>query len=191
LRCPLRSPVRWSEAPPKGSYRAGHPYGLDRQCTDVPDSERGRPIAKVRVRLRPETAIWLPVFAVSVAEQTPPVDSLTNRRTVAALAARIKREISIGAFSYRTYFQDSPRMAQPNRLRWNKSFGYSQSCLTAPSDVRAAPDAFSCLRVNVVIPRSKSTLQTGWDAIRHPVLGTENTGEQRRQIRIDIKRGPM
>ena len=45
-------------------------------------------------------------------EQTALPDTPTNRRTLEALANRIKREMAKGTFQYRTFFPDSPRAAQ-------------------------------------------------------------------------------
>ena len=68
-----------------------------------------------KVRVRPETGNLYLDFGfrgVRCREQTALVDSPANRRIVEGLAARVKKEIAKGTFSYRAFFPDSPRVAQ-------------------------------------------------------------------------------
>ena len=67
------------------------------------------------VRRRPETGCLFLDFryrSVRCREQTTLQDTAANRRTLEALANRIKREMAKGTFDYRAFFPDSPRASQ-------------------------------------------------------------------------------
>lgn len=67
-----------------------------------------------KVRVRPETGNLYLDFSyrgVRCREQTALPDTPQNRKTLEALATRIKRDLAKGLFQYRTYFPDSPRAA--------------------------------------------------------------------------------
>jgi len=67
------------------------------------------------VRRRPETGCLFLDFryrSVRCREQTTLQDTAANRRTLEALANRIKREMAKGTFNYRAFFPDSPRASQ-------------------------------------------------------------------------------
>lgn len=64
------------------------------------------------VRVRPETGNLYLDFSyrgVRCREQTALPNTHQNRKTLEALATRIKRDLAKGQFHYRTYFPDSPR----------------------------------------------------------------------------------
>lgn len=72
-----------------------------------------------KVRVRPETGhlfLDFHVRGVRCREQTSLPDTPVNRRTVEALAARIRRETAKGTFEYRTFFPNSPRAGQFDNL---------------------------------------------------------------------------
>ncbi|WP_296282088.1 DUF3596 domain-containing protein [Pseudoxanthomonas sp.] len=67
------------------------------------------------VRCRPETGCLFIDFryrGVRCREQTTLQDTNSNRRTLEALANRIKREMAKGTFNYRAFFPDSARANQ-------------------------------------------------------------------------------
>ncbi len=68
-----------------------------------------------KVRVRPETNTLYLDFsfrAKRCKEQTALKDTAANRRTLEALANRIKRELAKGTFEYRKFFPDSTRASQ-------------------------------------------------------------------------------
>lgn len=68
-----------------------------------------------KVRVRPETGNLYLDFSyrgVRCREQTALADTPANRRSVEALASRIKKEIAKGTFEYTAFFPDSPRGRQ-------------------------------------------------------------------------------
>ena len=86
------------------------------------------------VRCRPETGCLFIDFryrGVRCREQTTLQDTNSNRRTLEALANRIKREMAKGTFNYRAFFPDSARANQ-----FDDSSGSTPS--SAPAR-RAAP----------------------------------------------------
>lgn len=75
----------------------------------------GWPVAKVHVRVRPETGKLYLDFsyrAVRCREQTALDDTPENRKRLQALADRITKEIARGTFDYGTHFPGSPRADQ-------------------------------------------------------------------------------
>lgn len=80
-----------------------------------------------KVRVRPETGNLYLDFSyrgVRCREQTLLLDTPANRKSVEAMATRIKREMAKGTFEYQAFFPDSPRVksfenpqlkAEPNK----------------------------------------------------------------------------
>lgn len=83
------------------------------------------------IRTRRETGCLFLDFryrGVRCREQTALQDTPANRRTLEALATRIKRELAKGTFDYAAFFPDSPRAGQ-----------FAAAAANLPPDVAARP----------------------------------------------------
>ena len=127
-----------------------------------------------KVRVRPETGNLYLDFSfrgVRCREQAALADCSKNRRTVEALATRIKREIAKGTFSYRTFFPDSPRVAQFEQVALESVLSSTAAKPTAPlfSDFAQTWYRESEPRWR---PRHKKAIRATLDALILPTFGS-------------------